>query len=119
MKKVLKIIGLAVCVLILVWAVSIVYVNILTGFHGDAFTDLEAMEITYLHAWEGEPEIRVLSYWGNSAVVYFFNASGGEKIKLIRENSGWKYEKTLAIWSGTGGSADDYFIWPYYKNWVF
>ncbi len=23
------------------------------------------------------------------------------------------------LWSATGGSADDYFIWPYFKNFVF
>lgn len=71
-----------------------------------------------MHPWEGAPELRVLSYNAEKAVVYYFADTGGEKAHFVNCDGQWVYEKTSAAWSSLGGSADHYFIWPYFKNYV-
>ena len=118
MKKLLLITVLIICALIMVWVGTVLYVTMLTDSHAEEFTNFETLEFDYLHSWEGVPKIRVLSYLDNCAIVYFCNSTGGEKAKFIKSTSGWVYCDTLALWSSTG-SGDDYFVWPYFKDWVF
>ena len=104
--------------LFLVWIVSLFSSLILTSLYGEEFRDLEQLGCDYMHPWVNDPELRVLSYSKDYATVYYYSPTGGEKIRFVRTKSNWTYDKTMAIWSGTGGSADDFFIWPYYRNWV-
>lgn len=115
MKKVFKIIAGILVVFLLFWLGSVAYAGILTALYADEFTDYEKMNYDFLHAWDDPANIRVLHYGGNEATVYFYTHSGGEKIKFVRGQDGWVYREMLAIWSRQG-SADDYFIWPYFKD---
>ena len=94
-----------------------VYPIFLTRHHSSEFAKLDQLGCEYLHPWEGTPKFRVLSYGHNYATVYYYAKIGGEKIKFKMTDSGWQYTETMLCWSSTG-SADDYFVWPYYKNWV-
>ncbi len=117
MKK-WKFILLIAGALCLFWTGSIVWCGILTDRHGDEFTDFAAMDFDYTHVWwEDTPSMRVLTYNGQEATVYFFTAGGGEKVLFSKGESGWKFHRQLAAWAD-GGTGDDYFIWPYFRNWV-
>ena len=107
---------LLILILPAMWLVSILHNNILTAVWGNEFADPASVGIKYMQ--NEEPSLRVMSYWFNKAEVYYFTPTGGEKVLFIKENGKWTYKETLANWSGVGGSADDYFIWPYFKNWV-
>jgi hypothetical protein len=85
---------------------------------GDEFANTEEIGFTGMHPWEGEPDFRVLSYSKNVAKVYYFSDTGGEKALFTRENGAWNYERSTKAWSAVGGTADDYLIWPYFKDWV-
>lgn len=105
-------------VIFLFWIGSMCYCSILTLIHGNEFTNLEAVGFDFLHPWEGEPEVRVLSYSSDKAEVYYYKETGGEKVPFVKHGSEWKYENAMAIWTNMGGSASDYLIWPYFKNYV-
>ena len=90
----------------------------LTNAYESDFKDVDTSQYDCLHAWDEENfQIRVLAYSNDRAVVYYYSECGGEKIEFRKTNNIWQYHQTIAIWS-TQGSADDYFIWPYYKNLV-
>jgi len=109
---------LIICVcFLLFWGGSIINASYLTVRYADEFSDHSKMNYDFMHAWDEPVNLRVLSYSSEYATVYFFSNSGGEKIKFIRGKYGWVYRETLAIWSRQG-NADDYFIWPYFKNYV-
>ena len=113
------IITLAIILLfLLAWILTLFFPLILTNQHAEEFRDLELLGCNYMHPWDTEPQLRVLSYQKDYATVYYFSSTGGEKIRFVRTESNWTYDKTIAIWSSSGGSADDYFVWPYYRNWV-
>ena len=114
MKRKLLIV-LAICAAI--WAGSVINGIVLTRLHGDEFDDLEQIGITYLEIEDSPIRFRVLRYGAHEAVVYYFNDGVGEKILLSKSNNTWVCEKSLACWSRSG-SADDYCVWPYFKNWV-
>jgi hypothetical protein len=100
---------------LLVWLGSMGVAGILTALYADEFTDFEAMDLQWL---SGESyERRVLSYGQQHAKVYFYNESLGACIRFVKQDGQWKTEKEVATWSSQG-SADDYFIWPYYKHYV-
>lgn len=103
---------------LLVWIGTMIYISLLTCSYGDEFHDLSEIGFDFGHPWDGEPELRVLSYGPEEATVYYFTETGGEKALFGKKNGQWEFERTLAIWSDWGGSADDYFIWPYFKNYV-
>ena len=119
MKKRHISLGVILCI-ILLWLGSILTASILTVCFAYEFTDFEAIGAPWLddYGYYNNTKIRVLSYSGHRAKVYFYSNKGGECILFIKCEGQWKYEKTLANWSGAGGSADDYFIWPYYKHYV-
>ena len=100
-----------------VWIGSVVNAGYLTAKHADEFADYHSIGFDFMHPWEGDAELRVLSYGKERAAVYFYSAAGGEKAIFVREQGGWVYYKTVALWS-VGGSAEDYFVWPYFKNFV-
>lgn len=101
--------------MILLWLGAILKNSYLTTKYSSEFIDFYEIGFDFLHPWDNEPNLRILSYSQNKATVYYYGDSGGEKVVFIKEDSKWKYLKTAAIWSSQG-SADDYFIWPYYKN---
>ena len=115
--------GLTIFLLLLllifvVWIISVLWISFLTSSYSDEFTCFEDINFNFIHPWRAEvPNIRVMSYSNESATVYFYDAFGGEKARFIKKDNGWTYETTLAIWSSQG-SADDCFIWPYYKHYV-
>lgn len=117
MKKVHKIL-IFITLLFVIWTGTIIYSNILTAMHGDEFADPNIIGFTGMHPWEGEPNFRVLFYSKNKATVYYYGMKGGEKAVFINDTGKWHYSKTTNAWSDFGGTADDYFIWPYFKNWV-
>lgn len=119
MKKRYKVLILIVLIL-LFWVGNVCYCGILTKIHGDEFVDFNEVGFDYLHPWEGTPKLRVMSCSSNEAKVYFYKETGGEKVLFIKQDDKWKYEKTIAIWTSAeqGGNATDYFIWPYFKNYV-
>ena len=108
---------LCVGCLVCFWIASVVLASVLTALFGSEFKNCEQLGCNYSHPWVDEPEIRVLSYLPNKATVYYFSDTGGEKMLFLKENGQWKFNDTLEIWSDTG-NADDYFIWPYFKNYV-
>ena len=119
MKIFKRIIALVLGAVLLFWVGSVLAVSYLTAIHADEFADYKAMKkMDYMHPWNDPPNIRVLSYGEQYADVYFYDENGGEKIRFTRQQDGWVYSKTLAIWS-KHGSADDYLIWPYFKNYGF
>ena len=117
-KKILFcILAIIALVFLVYWTYSILTAECLTNAHKSEFMDVTTLQYDYLHAWDEEDfQIRVLSYSNDRAVVYYYSECGGEKI-VFQKNDIWQYHQTLAIWS-TQGSADDYLIWPYYKNYV-
>lgn len=117
MKKLILIILIVVAVLILIWAGFMFRATILTAVYAEEFTDFKALGYDFMHPWEDTPMIRVLSYRSTNAIVYFCSSTGGEKVAFVKTDSGWTYLETLALWSSSG-SAEHYFIWPYYKDWV-
>ena len=115
----MKMIAWAVAIiLVIVWVFPVAYANLLTAIVGDEFANTEEIGFTGMHPWEGEPDFRVLSYSKNVAKVYYFSDTGGEKALFTRENGVWNYERSTKAWSAVGGTADDYLIWPYFKDWV-
>ena len=40
------------------------------------------------------------------------------KVSFHKVDGQWQYHESVATWSGTGGSAEDYFVWPYFKHYV-
>lgn len=115
MKKAFYVIPI---IFICIWIGSIIHCSILTSEHGAEFSSTEVIGFGYMHPWEGTPQLRVIMYSSTKAMVYYYAETGGELVEFQKENDGWFYKKTHSIWSSTGGSADNYFIWPYYKNWV-
>lgn len=105
------------CLLIFTLLMIVLYPLYLTHAHSEEFSNLEQLGCNYMHPWESDPDFRVLSYSKKYATVYYYSPTGGEKIKFAKTESGWTYYETLSTWSSSG-SADDYFVWPYYKNWV-
>lgn len=115
-KVIFRIIIVSLTLILFHWFFSVTYAKYLTDSHGSEFKDIKALQYDHLHAWdEGDFQIRILSYSNDRAVVYYYSEYGGEKIEFCKKNNVWQYYRTLAIWSKQG-SADDYFIWPYYKN---
>jgi len=102
----------------LILGITILRHRILTASFGDEFNDLKKVNFDCMHPWEGTPNLRVLSYNTDEAVVYYFTEDGGEKALFVKKDGQWRYKKTLAIWSANGGSADDYFVGPYFKHYV-
>lgn len=100
---------------LLVWLGSMGVAGVLTALYADEFTDLEAMDLQWLSGEDYEK--RVLSYGKQTAKVYFYNESFGVCVRFTKQDGQWKAEKEVATWSSQG-SADDYFIWPYYKHYV-
>lgn len=116
-KKALIAVALVVLVLpIVFWVSSIVYANVLTVCLGDGLAP-EAVDHWAL-SYGVDLEYKVLSYKPNQATVYYYCDDMGEKVKLIKENGKWRMAQSLSTWSDLGGSADDYFAWPYFKNYV-
>lgn len=117
MKKFYIFLVVILCFL-LFWVGSLLYSHYLTTTHGDEFIDLSTVGFDCMHPWEGEPELRVLTYSSDKAEVYYFKETGGEKAVFVKHNGNWEYEWTSAMWSDYGGTADDYLIWPYFRNFV-
>ena len=109
---------IVIFILVITWVLPVAYANILTATVGDAFTNTEEIGFTGMHPWEGEPNFRVLSYGKNVAKVYYYSSAGGEKALFVKENGAWRYQRSIKAWSAIGGTADDYLIWPYFKDWV-
>lgn len=116
MKKRYIMLTVILCIL-LIWIGSIIASGIFTLCFGSEFMDFEALDIGYLYNYGKNTKISVLYYFQSRSVVYFYSDLGGEKVLLIKSEGKWKVEETLASWSSQG-SADDYFIWPYFKNYV-
>lgn len=100
------------------WIGSVLFAGIFTVLHADEFRDFDAIDAGWLYNYGDEKEIRVIHYNRNCAKVYFYSETGGDYISFAKKDGQWKSDKTIASWSGLGGSADDYFVWPYFKDWV-
>lgn len=117
MKKILWI-AIGICAIFgTLWGGTVLKNQYLTHKHGDEFTDHAKLELQHMGAWDFASDLRVLRYSDSEAVVYYFSKDGGEKISFVQKDGHWKYDETLALWSSQG-SADDYFIWPYFKHFV-
>ena len=117
MKNSTKISLCVIALLFCIWGIAVAKNKYLTFKYSAEFQNFSQMDYDYLHPWEGEPNIRVLRYCSDRAVIYFYDENGGEKVAFTKHNGQWKFTEQLAIWSSMG-SADDRFIWPYYKNFV-
>ena len=107
-----------IAVILFVWLSFVLYANILTANHAEEFRDTKAMQYNFLHAWDpSDYDLRVLSYSDSQATVYYFSECGGEKARFVKNSDAWIFDEILAIWSKQG-SADDIFIWPYFKHYV-
>ena len=104
--------------ILLFWMGSIFYSSLLTETHKEEFSDFATIGFDFMHPWEGEPDFRVLSYSSEKARVYYFADTGGEVALFLRQDGKWVFRDTSSIWSNYGGSADDYFAWPYFKDYV-
>ena len=115
-KKLFFVFFIIISIVLIYWICSVLTARCLTNTYGAEFMDISALQYDHLHAWDEEEfQIRVLSYSNDRAVVYYYSECGGEKIEFCKKNNIWQYHCTLAIWSEQG-SADEYFIWPYYKS---
>ena len=115
----IKRVGLCLVILLLaIWVAAVINANILTAVHGSEFRDLETIGFDGMHPWGSDPSLRVLSYSKNKATAYYYGKMGGEKALFSKMNGQWSYERNTLAWSNYGGTADNYFVWPYYKNWV-
>lgn len=79
---------------------------------------MDSIGFSHMHPWDGSPDLRIMQYSDTKAMVYYFTETGGEQAEFTKEDDVWTFEKIHACWSATGGTADDYFIWPYFRNWV-
>lgn len=105
-----------VCVCVaLIWVGPLLGAGVFTACFGDEFADYEQLGVQgYMCYVEGH---RVLFYSSKKAVVYFYNDNYGERNVYQKKNGKWVLVNTTAAWS-TEGNAEDYLIWPYYKNYV-
>lgn len=110
----LMVLALFLCI----WIGSTIHCSVLTFAYGEQFSQLELIGFSHMHPWEGSPDLRVMQYSDTKARVYYFTETGGELAEFRKENNVWVYKKIHASWTATGGTADDYFIWPYFRNWV-
>ena len=101
----------------MVWLGAIWKCNYLTDQYASQFENFQEIGFDFMHPWDDDYDLRVLSYSETKATVYYYADTGGEKAFFIKDNDTWKYQATKAIWSRQG-SADDYIIWPYFKNLV-
>lgn len=115
--KVAKILCAVLALSAVMWIGSVIYCNILTTYFGYEFE--KPVDLGYQYWWETEPQFKVMSYGSKIAVVYYYSRLGGEKVSFHKVDGQWKFYKTIATWSGCGGSAEEYFIWPYFKHYVF
>lgn len=104
-------------VLFIIWIGTLLHAHHLTISYGEEFSEANIAGFDYMHPWDGEPNFRIIYYSQFSAIVYYYTETGGEKVLLNNYDGTWNYNQTLSIWS-TQGSADDYFIWPYFKDYV-
>ena len=119
MKKWYRFVALLMLVCFCIyWLGCILFSKILTMLYADEFTDFEEINATWLYNYGDEKKIRVISYESNYAKVYFYSKTGGDYISFVKQDGRWQSEEIIANWSGIGGSADDYFVWPYYKHYV-
>lgn len=90
--------------------------RILTALYGDEFRCLSQVGIDFMTAYDpSDFDLRVLSYSSKTACIYYFSEDGGEKVMLEKKDGHWSYSRNVNTWVSSGGSADDYFIFPYYK----
>lgn len=113
----MKKLGIVIAAVVLIWGFFVAHSLLLTSLHGSEFSAPEELGITYLTPWEELKGFKVLSYGKEESTVYYYGHTGGEKVLFEKKNGEWEYRKTLAIWS-TAGSADDYLIFPYYKDFL-
>jgi len=114
-KSKLRIVLIAIIVF---YCITILYHKILTICFGDQFEDFQAIGMDhYMHPYEEDMRLCVLSYGLNHATVYFFSEDGGEKVRFVKSNNKWEIEEFVSIWSKSG-NADETFVWPYYKHYV-
>ncbi len=116
--KIFRVILVVLVLLLAIWGIAVAHCSILTARYGDEFLDFESMEYDFMHSWTNYSNHRVLSYSKTVAVVYYFGSDGGEKVEFRKIDDQWYYQRTLMMWSNNGGTADDYFIWTYFKDWV-
>ena len=121
MKKTGRILCIVLCIVMLTpfvaWFGTIWKCNYLTAQYASQFKDFQEIGFDFMHPWDADFDLRVLNYSETKATVYYYADTGGEKAVFIKDNNTWKYQTTEAIWSKQG-SADDYIIWPYFKNLV-
>lgn len=104
--------------IVVTWLASILLAGILTALYADEFSDFKALEVEWLYnAFDETANKRVITYTGKRAKVYFYSEYYGECISFVKKDGEWKFDETIANWSSRG-SADDFFIWPYFKHYV-
>ncbi len=99
------------------WLSSAAYCGVLTHLHGDEFVDPSAIGFADVSTYGWEPNLSVMRCSEEQAVVYYFDDTMGRKVSFVKVDGHWSYEDELATWSSTG-SADDYLIWPHWKDCV-
>lgn len=112
----LRILCVVLALSVILWVGPVIYCNVLTGCFGHEFES--PGDIGYHYWWDEDPQFKVMSYGPKAATVYFYSPLGGEKVSFQKVGGQWQYHETIASWAGNGGSADDYLIWPYFKNYV-
>ena len=115
-RKVGMILSIILAVIIVLWLATVIFCNIQTRCFGYEFEQPDNLGYTYW--WNENPQFKVIWYGANTAIVYYYSPMGGEEVSFRKANGQWAYAKTIAVWSGNGGSADNYFIWPYFKHYV-
>jgi hypothetical protein len=100
--------------ILLTWLMTLVHIEILSVLHKDEFA---AHSQSWVYGENDTFKIKVMTYSKKTATVYLVSDTFGVKAKFTKQNGQWVHTEDLAVWS-TQGSADQYFIWPYFKNLV-
>ena len=115
MKRILKIVLIAIIILLLLWGFALVKCEILTHIYYDDFEQAYAQNTMI-----GEIEyFKVLKCNGNIAEVYYVGEgmSMGNVLTFENNNGIWSETSWNTIWS-TSGSASDV-IYPYWWHFIY
>lgn len=116
MKRRQWLIGL-ICLLLLIWGLSLARCEILTALYGEATMNSACLEQTMI---EADAQFKILEYRPfGYAKLYARERAAGSLLLLVRDYqadaaSPWKVVYWETIWSDKGGSADG-LVWPYLR----
>lgn len=117
-KTVIIVLGFAV-LLSCFWICSILKTEILTLLFQEEFKSPSEIGVEHMTYFEEPFDLKIMSYGCDVATVYYYSNAGGEKMEFEKKDGKWCYRTTISGWSDRGGSADDFFIFPFYKKPIF